>query len=353
MKAQGTSHRLEGYAGTLGIVAAALAIGFVLQRAGVHPANFSLVFLTAVLVSAIIYGFWQALLACLVSLLTYNFFFLPPLYTFTIADRSNIVTLFFFGVVAVVGSNLAARVRRQNVVAETERLRSAMLTSLSHDLRTPLASILGAASSLRGHRESLDGAAQDDLIATVQEEAERLHRFIGNLLDMTRLECGAIVPKLEAVDLSDVTGTALRRADNILHAHRIEVDIPPDLPLVQLDPVLFEQVLFNLLDNAAKYAPQDTRILLRAREDDSAVKMEIADEGNGIPLGERERIFDRFHRAESTDHKRAGTGLGLAICRGFLHAMKSSIVAGNRDEEHGTVFTITLPLPPRPAGRAP
>src|SRR6185437_10738225 len=116
--------------------------------------------------------------------------------------------------------------------------------------------------------------------------------------------------------------TALRRAENILRAHRIEVEIPRDLPLVELDPVLFEQVLFNLLDNAAKYAPQHTRIQLRARENGTVVQMEIADEGNGIPLGERERIFDRFHRAGSTDHKRAGTGLGLAICRGFLHVMK-------------------------------
>jgi K+-sensing histidine kinase KdpD len=355
MKAQDTPHWLSRYAGTVGIVAAALAIGFALQWAQIHPANFSLVFLTAVLVSAILYGLWPALLGCLVSVLAYNFFFLPPLYTFTIADRSNIVTLFFFGVVAVVGSNLAARVRRQKVVAETERLRSAMLTSLSHDLRTPLASILGAASSLRGHRESLDSASQDDLIATIQEEAERLHRFIGNLLDMTRLECGAIVPELDAVDLSDVTGTALRRAEDTLHNHRIDVDIPPDLPLVQLDPVLFEQVLFNLLDNAAKYTAPHTGISLRAWEDGAAVKMEIADEGSGIPVGENEKIFDRFHRAESADHKRAGTGLGLAICRGFLHAMKSSIVAGNRGEERGAVFTITMPMPDdqRSAGTAP
>jgi len=344
MSTQSTPRWPRNYAGTFGLVAAALAIGLVLQQAGIHPANFSLVFLTAVLVSAILYGLWPALLACVLSLLTYNFFFLPPLYTFTIADRSNIVTLFFFGIVAVVGSNLAARVRRQNVVAETERLRSAMLTSLSHDLRTPLASIIGAVSSLRGHRHSLDGASQDDLIATIQEEAERLHRFIGNLLDMTRLECGAIVPKVEAVDLSDVTGTALHRAETILRAHRIEVDIPPDLPLVELDPVLFEQVLFNVLDNAAKYTPHHTSIRLRARENGTVVQMEIADEGNGIPFGESERIFDRFHRAESTDHKRAGTGLGLAISRGFLHAMKSSIVAGNRDEDHGAVFTITMPL---------
>ncbi|HSC19346.1 MAG TPA: DUF4118 domain-containing protein [Rhizomicrobium sp.] len=334
---------VKAYAGTLAIVAAAVAVGLVLQQARIPPANFSLVFLTAVLVSAIVYGLWPALFACIASLFAYNFFFLPPLYTLTIEDRSNIVTLFFFGVVAFVGSNLAARVRRQNVIAETERLRSAMLTSLSHDLRTPLASILGAVSSLRAHRRSLTGPSQDDLLATIHEEAERLHRFIGNLLDMTRLECGAVAAKVEAVDLSDVTGTALRRAENILQAHRVEVDIPPDLPLVELDPVLFEQVLFNLLDNAAKYAPRHTDIRLRAREDGPLVTMEVADQGDGIPTGESERIFDRFHRAESADRKRAGTGLGLAICRGFLRAMKSNIVAANREGERGAVFTITMP----------
>jgi len=343
MKTQATSRGVRACAGTLAVVAAAVAVGLALQQARIPPANFSLVFLTAVLVSAIVYGLWPALFACVASLLAYNFLFLPPLYTLAIEDRSNIVTLFFFGVVALVGSNLAARVRRQNVIAETERLRSAMLTSLSHDLRTPLASILGAASSLRAHRRSLTGPSQDELLATIHEEAERLHRFIGNLLDMTRLECGAVVAKVEAVDLSDVIGTALRRAESILRTHRVEVDIPPDLPLVELDPVLFEQVLFNLLDNAAKYAPQNTDIWLRARQDGRVVTMEVADQGDGIPAGESERIFDRFHRAASTDRKRAGTGLGLAICRGFLRAMKSSIVAANGEGGRGAVFTITMP----------
>jgi len=336
---------LRRYAGTLGIVLLALGISFGLQQIHVHPANFALVFLTAILVSAILYGLPPALLACVISVLAYNFFFLPPLYTFTIADPSNIVTLFFFGIVALLASNLAARVRQQSMIAETERLRSAMLTSLSHDLRTPLASILGSAGSLKAHRKSMDDAAQDDLIINIQEEAGRLHRFIGNLLDMTRLESGAVAPRLEYVDLSDVTGTALRRSEDFLSGHRIEVDIPPDLPLLNLDPVLFEQVLFNLLDNAAKYAAPGTPIQLRARVDGSVVRMEIGDEGEGIPPGEAERIFDRFHRAEATDRKRAGTGLGLAICRGFLQAMKSSIVAANRDGVSGAIFTITMPIP--------
>lgn len=339
---------LKPYLWTLAMVAAAVAIGLALQWAHVDPANFALVFLTAVLAAAVVHGLGPALVACIVSLLAYNFLFLPPLYTFRIADASNIVTLFFFGVVAIIASNLAARVKLQAVVAETERLRSAMLTSLSHDLRTPLASILGAASSLATNRDAFDEASRDELIATIHEEAERLNRFISNLLDMTRLDSGAIVPKLELVDLSDVTGTALRRTDGILTGHSVKLDIPADLPLVRVDPVLFEQVIFNLLDNAAKYAPPHTCILVRAREEDGNVRMEIADEGRGIPPGEAEDIFERFHRAQATDSQRAGTGLGLAICRGFLTAMKGSIVAANRSDGPGAIFTLTLPTSAEP-----
>jgi two-component system sensor histidine kinase KdpD len=340
--------KFKPYLLAVAAVAAAIVINLLLQRWHIDPANFALVFLTVVLVTAVIYGLGPALFASVISLLAYNFFFFPPLFTFTIDDASNVVTLFFFGIVAVIASNLAARVRRHAVVAETERLRSAMLTSLSHDLRTPLASILGAASTLTTSRDALDEVARDDLIGTVRDEAERLHRFISNLLDMTRLESGAVAPNSELVDLSDIVGTALRRADEILSSHEVKIDIPADLPLVQLDPVLFEQVIFNLLDNAAKYSPPHSCILVRAREDPSVVRMEIADEGQGIPAEETERIFEKFYRARAGDRQRAGTGLGLAICRGFLQAMKCTVVAGNRTDRRGAVFTLTLPTPAQP-----
>lgn len=346
-------NRAKALGSSLAIVAAALLIGFALQRLHIHPANFALVFLTAVFVSAVMYGLWAALLACLASLLAYNFFFLPPLYTFRITDPSNIVTLFFFGIVAIVASNLAAQLRKQAVTAGTERLRSAMLTSLSHDLRTPLASILGAAGGLLAHRHTLSDSAQIDLIATIQEEAERLHRFISNLLDMTRLEAGAIVPRLDAVDLSDMAGTALRRAEQILAGHQVTMEIPRDLPLLRLDPVLFEQVLFNVFDNAAKYAPEGTCIALKAHEEGSVVSVEISDEGGGIPAADLERVFDKFYRARAGDSRRAGTGLGLAICRGFLQAMSGAITARNRAGGSGAVFVITLPIARhQPAGIA-
>jgi two-component system sensor histidine kinase KdpD len=246
---------------------------------------------------------------------------------------------------AVERVTLAEDVERARVAAEAEKLRSALLTSISHDLRTPLASVLGSATSLRNYRHALDEAAQDELIATIQEEAERLNRFIANLLDMTRLEAGAIEPRTDLVDLGDIVGSALQRAAKVLARHRVAVDLAPDLPMLKLDPVLFEQVLFNLLDNAAKYAPAGSEIGLSARRDGKAVRFDVADEGDGIPTGDLERIFDKFYRVPAGDNRRVGTGLGLAICRGFVEALGGVITAANRADRRGAVFTITLPVP--------
>ncbi|MDR3531339.1 MAG: sensor histidine kinase KdpD, partial [Rhodopila sp.] len=462
--------------------------------------NVALVFLTAILIGAVRHGLGPSLLACLVAMLAYNYFFLPPLYTFTIADPENVVALFFFAVVAVTASNLAARVRGQALVArlrarqtddlyqfsrklaaavtlddllwatahqialmlkvrvvlllpengsiavragfppedmldeadlaaakwsweknhaagrgsdtlpggkwlfqplrtgrgplgvvgiirdepgllltpdqqrlldaladqaalaiervnlardlhltrlqvETDRLRSALLTSISHDLRTPLASILGSATSLRSQDAILDPQTKEALLGTIIEESDRLNRFIGNLLDMTRLESGALKPRTSLTELSDVIGAALQRASKILAAHRVEVDLAANLPMLALDMVLFEQVLFNLLDNAAKHAPAGTEIRLRASRDGDTVMLSIMDEGEGIPPADVERIFEKFYRAGGPDRRRAGTGLGLAICRGFVEAMDGTVTARNRTDRPGTIITITLPVP--------
>jgi two-component system, OmpR family, sensor histidine kinase KdpD len=493
--------RLGAYGGTLAMVAAALGLSFALQRL-FHVSNTTpaLILLTAVLASAVAYGLVPSLMACVAGALAYNFFFLPPLYTFSIADPENVATLFFFALFAAIASNLAARVRMQALVArdranttedlylfsrklagvivlddllwatayqmarmlklrvvillpdgdtlavragyppedvlddadlaaarwawehatpagrgadtlpgarrlflpmrtgrgmigiigldgdrdgalltpdqrrlldslsdqaalaierivlvqdidrvriaaETERLRAALLTSISHDLRTPLASILGSATSLKTYRATLDKAAQDELLETIAEEAERLNHFIANLLDMTRLESGAIAPRGEWIDLGDVVGSALRRAGSVLARHSVDIELAKDLPLLKLDPVLFEQALFNLLDNAAKYAPEGTRVGVRAVREGGRVRLDILDEGAGIPTADLERIFDKFYRVHASDTKRAGTGLGLAITRGFVEAMGGTIVAGNRLDRTGAVFSILLPVP--------
>ena len=172
---------------------------------------------------------------------------------------------------------------------------------------------------------------------------------------MTRLESGAIEPRRELVDLADVVGSALHRAAKVMAGHRIGIDLAPGLPMLRLDPVLFEQVLFNLLDNAAKYAPPGTEVRIRSRSDGNVVRIEVLDEGDGIPEPELGHIFDKFYRVQAADRRRVGTGLGLAICRGFVEAMGGTIAAGNRRDRHGAVFTVALPAPPDEApggGRA-
>jgi two-component system sensor histidine kinase KdpD len=453
-----------------------------------------------VLFSAIIYGLLPSLYAAFLSVLAYNFFFLPPIYTFTIADPANVVALIFFGVVAVFTSNLTARTRSQALTAqtrakataelyafsrklagigelddllwafchqvalmlklrivvllpegdsialragyppedtldeadvaaakwtwdhnraagrgadtlpgakrlflpmrtergpvgvlgidrdrpgplltpderrlldaltdqtavaierigladsidaarlqaETERLRATLLSSISHDLRTPLASIIGSITALRSTDARYPAEARDELMTTIQEEAERLNRFVGNLLDTTRLEAGTIEFKREMVDLAEIVETALRRAARILAHHKVEVDLGGDLPMVSIDIAIFEQALFNLLDNAAKYAPRGSLVRIRGYETGRSVAIDVEDEGPGIPPEQLERIFEKFHRASEGDNRPAGTGLGLSICRGFIEGMGGRIAAANRADRSGARFTITLPVP--------
>ena len=485
----------------LALLAVGIALGAgVLARPYLGIENIDLVFLIAVVAVAVRYGRGPSLLASVAASLCYNFFFLPPLYTFTIADTTNVAAFLFFMFVAVVISNLAARVRSQAFTArgrartteslyvfsrklagvgtlddvlwatayqiammlkvrvvlllpedgsitvkagyppedvldqadlaaanwawehnraagrssdtlpgakrlflpmrtgrgaigvvgidsdkpgplltpdqrrlldalidqgalaieriylvddldqakrrvEADRLRAALLTSISHDLKTPLAAIVGAAGTLKDLSSSLSAKAKADLLATILDESERLNHFIANLLDMTKLEAGSFKPNTAPYDVGEIVATALERTSKLLARHRVELDIADDLPMLELDPVLFEQVLVNLLDNAAKYAPPDTTLRISSWQEDDKVKLDVADEGGGIPPEELEAIFDKFHRAQKGDQVRAGTGLGLAISRGFVEAMGGSIAAANRTDRPGAVFTITLPVP--------
>src|SRR5215475_11195379 len=481
------------------ITALGLAVAELLQPwFGIE--NVDLVLLTAVVGVAVRYGLWPSLFATVAASLAYNFFFMPPIYTFTITDPTNIAAFFLFMVIAIVVSNVAARVRTQADTAigrirmteqlyafsrklagtatlddvlwatayqtalmlkvrvvlllpeqglltvkagyppedqldqadlaaanwawsndrpagrgadtlpgakrlflpmrtgrgligaigidndrtgplltpdqrrlldalvdqgalaiervllvedmdrvkrtvESERLRSALLTSISHDLKTPLASVLGAASTMRDLAGALSDTEKRDLLATVIDESERLNRFIANLLDMTKLESGAIVPNTALHDVGEIVGSALRRASKILAGHKVSLELAADLPMLELDAVLFEQVLFNLLDNAAKYSPLDTTISIRSFREKAFVSLLVADEGAGIPPTELESVFDKFYRAQKGDHVRPGTGLGLAISRGFVEAMNGRISAANRSDRSGAVLTVRLPIP--------
>ncbi len=264
-------------------------------------------------------------------------------------NRRLLDALADMGALAIERVRLVEDLDRAERAAETDRLRQALLTSISHDLRTPLASILGAASTLRDLEPALSPASKGELLGTVIEESERLNRFIANLLDMTKLEAGAVAPSLAPQDVTEIVDTALRRLDKVLAGHAVIVDAAPDLPPVALDAVLFEQALVNILDNAAKYAPEGSAVTIRARREGGQIRIDILDEGEGLPEDDVERVFDKFYRARKGDRVRAGTGLGLAIARGFVEAMAGNLRAGNRRDRSGACFTLTLPIPARSA----
>lgn len=248
--------------------------------------------------------------------------------------------------VAIERTTLVADIEIARVATERERLRSALLSSLSHDLRTPLVSIMGAAGSLISYDEALDSAARKELAQTIQDEAERLNRFVQNLLDMTKLGSGALKPRADWVDLRDVVGAAVHRAKTLARKHELKVEIDPAMPLLCLDPVLMEQMFFNLLDNACKYAPKGTQVKVWAKKRDDHIAVEVTDQGPGIPAEDREKVFDMFYRVNLADSQPAGTGLGLAICRGIVEAHDGQIAAEAGLNGVGTAIVIRLPLPP-------
>jgi two-component system sensor histidine kinase KdpD len=255
------------------------------------------------------------------------------------------------GAVAFERVSLAKAAEAAELHARTEEMRSSMLSAVSHDLRTPLAAIGGAASALRDGAPGLDAARREELVETIASESARLERLVANLLDMIRLEAGAFEFRRDWVPLDEMVGSALNRLDAVLEGRAVATDLPRDLPLLYVDPVLFEQVLVNLLENGARHTPPGTPIAVSARADDSRVTIEIADRGPGVPERLLERIFEKFQRGPGASA--GGVGLGLAICRGIVDAHGGKIHAGNRDGG-GAVFTVSLPRADAPpAERTP
>ncbi len=247
---------------------------------------------------------------------------------------------------AIERAQLAEDAEQARVRAETERLRNSLLSSVSHDLRTPLASITGAASTLLDNGERLDAATRRDLLEALHEESDRLNRLVQNLLEMTRLEAGALVPRTAWHSIEEVVGAALGRFGKTLAERPVTTRIPADLPLVPMDDVLIEQVLVNVIDNAIKYTPDGTPIEVGAENAGHEVIVEVADRGPGLPPGEERRIFEKFHRSDRPPSER-GAGLGLAICEGIVRAHGGRIWAENRPGG-GVAIRFSLPAKDAP-----
>ncbi len=248
------------------------------------------------------------------------------------------------GAVALERAEFAATAADAEALRRTDRLRSALLNSVSHDLRTPLSTVLGSVTTLIDYGKSLSARVRDDLLVSIREEAERLNRYVGDLLDMTRLEGGALVTRREWTDVRDVLRAAVERVRRRLERRKVTWDFPDQVTLVMADASLLEQALVNILENAVAYSPDGTAIDVAAYEDRRNVVISIEDEGRGIPTPELERVFERFRRMDEATDRGKGAGLGLAISKGFVEAMGGRIAAASPIHEgRGTRILISLP----------
>ena len=236
---------------------------------------------------------------------------------------------------------LAQAESRAQILEESDQVKSAILSSVSHELRTPLSTIKAAASSLRGGEVSWDSPARSELIAAIDDEADHLNLLVGNLLDMSRIESGALKPKREWNILPEIIGSVLARMKHLAVEHKLEIDVPETLPLIPVDYVQMEQVFTNLISNSLKYAPTNTTVHIRAREEGESVHVQVSNQGPQVPPEHLERIFDKFYRLTAADRV-TGTGLGLSICKGIIEAHGGRIWAENITG--GLAFTFTVPL---------
>jgi len=422
----------------------------------IRPTHIALMYLLAVLIAAIKFGLWPALLTAVLSVGALDYFFIQPIYSFEVNTPQDVLLLAFLSVGAVVASGLAARLREQVAIAaenaattaalyrfaarlagtatrdevvgavveqvaamvpgeaavfvagelvppaplalplraagedvgvinftpgsgaaispgdrrlvetlaelagialgrqlladrlaqmsiekEADRLRSALLNSIAHDLTAPIASVATTLTSLSESYDLFDDAARRELIGEAEREAQRLHQFSANLIDIARLEAGVINARREPTDIGDLIGSALVRARPLLMPRRIVVEVTPNLPQVPVDPALLEQAMFHILENASKYTPESAVITVTGTPEPGGVSITIADDGPGLPADDTQRVFTKFYRAPSATRS-SGTGLGLAICRGFIEAHGGTITATNRSGG-GAVFSIFLP----------
>jgi two-component system sensor histidine kinase KdpD len=337
-------------------VAAAILVSGALRAALTPFPNLSMVFLVAVLFAAVRFGMRPAIFASVASFLAYNFLFIAPVYTFSIADPREFLALAIFLVVAITTSALAGRVRDQTraadkarAEAETERVRNTLLASISHDFRTPLASILGSATSLIDYRDKLDPAAQTDLLKHIKNESEGLNEMVGNLLAITRIDASALEVRRDWIDLREIAERVLSAARKRGATQSLRQAIPIDLPLVRADAVLIEQALTNIVSNAVLYAPPNAQVTIDGSAGPQSVTLRVTDDGPGIPADLLPRVFDKFARQRHADH-REGTGLGLAIAKGIVEAHLGSINAQSPVRDgRGTCITMTLPVTERSA----
>lgn len=370
-----------GYA-VAGLSVSALTLVLKILGDHVNAATVSLAFLLNILFIATRWGSGPALVASIVAMLSFNFFFLPPLGTFTIAATDNWIALIAFLITAITVGQLSARAKKRAEEAEygkreigrlyaelreaferashaealrqSEKLKSALLDAVTHDLRTPLTSIKASITTLldevRGEpRIALDAESKIEMMEVIDEESDRLNRFINGLIELARIEAGELQLRRRWGVVDEIISAALARAESITRQHPIEVEVEKDLPGVRVDERAVSEVVYTLIDNAAKYSAPGSRIRISAeRAGEDSIRMAVEDEGSGIAPDLRERVFDKFFRAtrdgDVSTRQPTGTGMGLAIAKGIVEAHGGRIAIDAGAAGKGTRVVFTLPI---------
>ena len=368
-----------GYLVSLLVTAAVTAL-LIPFREHINSTTVALAYLLDVLFIALFWGSGPALLASVLGVLCFNFFFLPPLYTLSIAHSENWIALFAFFTTALAVGQLSAREKRRAEEAErgeheierlykelraaferasqaealkqSERLKSALLDAVTHDLRTPLTSIKASITTLideaRAPEFALDKESRLEMLQVIDEESDRLNRFISGLIELARIDAGELQLRRQWGAIDEIVSTALARAQPLTQHHEVVVKIGEELPAVRVDERAVSEVVYTLVDNAAKYSPAGTKIKISAGVSAGMIEMAVEDEGDGVPVRLRERVFDKFFRAtrdgDVSTQQPSGTGMGLAIAKGIVEAHAGKIWIESPANGHGTRVVFTLPV---------
>jgi two-component system sensor histidine kinase KdpD len=339
---------MKGYAWAVGTTAACTVAGLAM-RGRFDLVNIAMVYLLPVVIVALRYSRGPAILASVLAVAAFDVLFVPPEGMLTVNDAQYLLTFAIMLAVGLVVSGLTESVRRQAAAqakleldAQTERMRSALLASISHDLRTPLAVMAGASSTLAERGERMSADERRALAQSVFEQSREMSEQVAKVLEMTRLETGAIRLQRDWESVADLAGAVLRRVGERLAGHRIVLDLPGDLPLVRVDATLIEHVLANLLENVARHTPRDTLVQLRAKRQAQELVVSVEDHGPGLDAADRDRVFAKFEHREAEGAAR-GVGLGLAICRAAVRLHGGRIWA-DEVPGGGLAFRFTLPI---------
>jgi two-component system, OmpR family, sensor histidine kinase KdpD len=333
---------------TLVIVAACTLLNWLLAP-WLSPTDGAMVYLLGVMIAAVYFDRPMSIAVALLSFLAFDFFFVPPTLTFRFGSTQYLVTALVLLLVSLVTSELASRVRREmrtaadaELMAHEERIRSSLLASLSHDLRTPLAIIAGGASSLRENKHRMSLEEQDQLLETIFRRSVSMSREVSDLLEMTRLQAGPVTLDRQWYPIEELVGAAIERCRNVIATRTVSVSLPEGMCLVHVDGVLIEKLFVNLIENAAVHTPANAAVQIEASREHDTLILAVRDDGPGLPVGSEDRIFAKFERSTRAGTS-AGCGLGLSICRAIANLHGLTLIARNRSEG-GAEFSVHFPL---------